>query len=77
MPKILAAVILHDPDICQLKKCLAPIANNVDLLYFIDNASRNETGIINFVNKIPNAQLVIILERRSRQSGEVRATSPA
>ncbi|MBS7297503.1 MAG: glycosyltransferase [Eubacteriales bacterium] len=65
MPKILAAVILHDPDICQLKKCLAPIANNVDLLYFIDNASRNETGIINFVNKIPNAQLV----RNSQNQG--------
>lgn len=58
MPKILAAVILYNPNIGQLKRCLAPIANDVDLLYFIDNASRNVAEINNFVNKIPNALLL-------------------
>lgn len=65
MSKYIAAVILYNPNINQLQKCLAPIANNVDLLYFIDNASENEFEINNCVKKISNAKIV----RNSQNQG--------
>lgn len=65
MSKYIAAVILYNPNINQLQKCLAPIANNVDLLYFIDNASKNEFEINNCVKKFPNAKIV----RNNRNQG--------
>lgn len=65
MSKYIAAVILYNPNINQLQKCLAPIVNNVDLIYFIDNASENNDEIDIFVNQFPNAQLV----RKSQNQG--------
>ena len=58
MSKYIAAIILYNPNINQLQKCLTPIANNVDLLYFIDNASKNEFEINEFIKKYSNAQII-------------------
>lgn len=65
MSKYIAAVILYNPNINQLQKCLVPIVNNVDLIYFIDNASENNDEIDYFVNKFPKAQFV----RNSQNQG--------
>lgn len=65
MSHYIAAVILYNPDINQLQKCIAPIASNVDSLYFIDNASKNESEINDFVKNTQNAHII----RNSQNQG--------
>lgn len=58
MSKILASVILYNPDINQLRYCTKSIFPNVDQIRFVDNASKNHSEIENLVNSISNATIL-------------------
>lgn len=65
MDRILAAIILFNPDIKRLAKCLRNITPFVEQVFFVDNASRNANEIESFVNTIPKA----ILTRNDQNQG--------
>ena len=54
--KTLAGIVLYNPDIERLRENIAAIAPQVDLLVFIDNASRNYDEIIKITH--PNSIMI-------------------
>lgn len=58
MIRILASVILFNPDIVRLQRCLSSIIEKVEHIRFVDNNSKNKKEIENFVKDIPNASIL-------------------
>lgn len=58
MNNFLAAIILFNPEISRLKHNVHRILPKVNRLLFIDNASKNNTEIVEFAKNIPNVLYV-------------------
>lgn len=58
MKKILATVILYNPDIKQLERSLKKIIFHVHHIFFVDNASINKIEIKKYIDSIPNASCI-------------------
>lgn len=62
MIKILATVILYNPDIKQLERSLKTIISHVHHIFFVDNASINKIEIKKYIDSIPNASCIWNIE---------------
>ena len=58
MSNILATIVLFNPNVNQLRNCLASIYSNVEWINFVDNNSNNKDEIKSFVETIPNASVI-------------------
>lgn len=56
--KILAGIVLYNPDIHRLKENIEGIYNQVDKLIFIDNNSSNKKEILKLLEKYNNIEII-------------------
>ena len=63
--KIMAGIVLYNPEIDLLENNIKAIINNVDCVYLYDNASKNYNEIEDLISKFNN----VVYKRGSENEG--------